>query len=464
MAGDASGVVSPRPRFIRNTNVAQPHIPPGESQTDSTLNHSTKAEYEAQYARRILNTDVAIEAPNKSLTNSHHDALYSLWEAFGAGGNANVYRIWENVIKPANPKLAIMIGQHPALKGGNRWKFTKASSLYTMPPIEYLHKDIIVKNAVCLVYGQSGVGKSFVVLDWSLEIAQNADVLYVAGEGYQGYADRVKAWCNWHKKDEGRLYFTGDPVNLYDNQSVETFLLEIEISGMKPSLIVFDTLARCTVGAEENSAKDMGVVMENCDKIKKALGASVLLVHHSGKSAASGERGSSALRGAVDVSIEIEDLDGTIRVVCRKNKYDKGFADYRLGFITVAAREGETSIVPVPTAQIATEPDNLKISHTQRMVLEVLSQSIYNHPVDDYGNVLGARFADLQRELPNVNLTRTLTQLLDKNLVQRPPRKRDPWKISKEGERAMLIASKDKNKSKITTFKAAPESALEVNL
>lgn len=464
MAGDASGVDAPRSKFTRKNNTAPLEIPAGESVSDTSLTHSIRAEYEAQYLRRILNTDTRIDPPDKLQSNSHYDGLYSLWEAFERGGAANVYKIWQVVIKPSNPNLAMMIGEHPAVKEGQkRWKFAKASSLYDLPPIEYLHKDIIVKNAVCLIYGQSGVGKSFVVLDWALEIAQDTDVLYIAAEGYQGYADRVKAWCNWHKKTEGRLYFTGDPVNLYDNQSVETFILEIEISGIKPSLIVFDTLARCVVGAEENSAKDMGVVMENCDKIKKALGTSVLLVHHSGKSVSSGERGSSALRGAVDVAVEIEDLDGTIRVACRKNKYDKAFADYRLGFIEVLARGEEKSIVPVPVSQIAFDPDSLKLSASQRAALEILSQSIYNQPLDEFGRVLGARFTDLQRELPNINITRTLNQLLDRGFVQRPPRKRDPWKISETGKHALLIASREKNKGKVTTFKTEQNEVSEVN-
>ena len=49
--------------------------------------------------------------------------------------------------------------------------------------------------------------------------------------------------------------------------------------------MVIDTLARTSAGLEENSAKDMGVYINNCYKIRDAAregGATVLVVHHTG--------------------------------------------------------------------------------------------------------------------------------------------------------------------------------------
>ncbi len=91
-------------------------------------------------------------------------------------------------------------------------------------------------------------------------------------------------------------------MNLFDRLEVEAFTeLATELD---PRLVVFDTLARCSVGADENSARDMGVVVAALDRVKAATGAATGVVHHSGKRR---ERthGSSALLGAMDTVIAV---------------------------------------------------------------------------------------------------------------------------------------------------------------
>ena len=71
------------------------------------------------------------------------------------------------------------------------------------------------------------------------------------------------------------------------------------------ALIVVDTLARTIGDGDENSAKDMSVFIQNLDAIRELTGAHVLVIHHSGKDADRGARGSSALRAAVDTELSI---------------------------------------------------------------------------------------------------------------------------------------------------------------
>ena len=54
-------------------------------------------------------------------------------------------------------------------------------------------------------------------------------------------------------------------------------------------------------------------------------GAAVIGVHHSGKDISRGMRGSSALLGAVDTSIEVKNSDG---VICLKNEKQKDHAEH----------------------------------------------------------------------------------------------------------------------------------------
>jgi len=59
------------------------------------------------------------------------------------------------------------------------------------------------------------------------------------------------------------------------------------------------------VSAEENSARDMGIVIANMDTIR-SCGAAVLAIHHTGHEHTSRARGSSGIPGAADGRIRVE--------------------------------------------------------------------------------------------------------------------------------------------------------------
>ena len=77
--------------------------------------------------------------------------------------------------------------------------------------------------------------------------------------------------------------------------------------GQSVRLIVGDTLARLSAGANENAGQDMGLVVRRFDRIRTECKAHFLLIHHSGKAAAAGARGWSGIRAAVDTEIEVTD-------------------------------------------------------------------------------------------------------------------------------------------------------------
>ncbi len=73
---------------------------------------------------------------------------------------------------------------------------------------------------------------------------------------------------------------------------------------VKP-LIIFDSLAAFNL-ADENSVKEIRAFMEPARVLVNQLGASVLIVHHTGKSDRSQEyRGSSAIKDSVDVAFRL---------------------------------------------------------------------------------------------------------------------------------------------------------------
>lgn len=92
------------------------------------------------------------------------------------------------------------------------------------------------------------------------------------------------------------------------------------VGEMRPALVVLDTFARCIVGADENSARDVGQAIAHLDMIRKAAGSCVLVVHHSGKDKSAGARGSTALKGALSTELEVVGSEGRLTLRNPKQK------------------------------------------------------------------------------------------------------------------------------------------------
>ncbi len=73
----------------------------------------------------------------------------------------------------------------------------------------------------------------------------------------------------------------------------------------KLDILVVDTLAQVTAGANENSGEDMGRVIAHCKTLHAVTGATIVLVHHSGKDSSRGARGWSGIKGALDAELEV---------------------------------------------------------------------------------------------------------------------------------------------------------------
>lgn len=189
------------------------------------------------------------------------------------------------------------------------------SQLANLPSPEPLIDNTLDLRTVSLLVGAWATGKSFLALDWSLCIAtgkawQGRDVargrvLYVAAEGAYGLQKRVNAWeVAWQTKvDPDAFYVLPMAVQIASRNSLAN-LLTIT-SELQPRLIVVDTLARCAVGLDENSSKDMGLFVRGLDKIRDSMNAgTVLAVHHTGKDKTTA-RGSSAIEGAMDAVYQL---------------------------------------------------------------------------------------------------------------------------------------------------------------
>lgn len=183
-----------------------------------------------------------------------------------------------------------------------KFRLLTADELEKLPPPQWLLPDRLPEGQTWM-YGEPGSGKTFIALDWALSVAASGlTVLYFVGEGVTGFARRVASWRQHRTAETAGFYAIPQAPHLLNREAIET--LRNTVSEYNPALIVIDTFARAAVGGDENSAKDVGMAIDALDGIWRDYHASSLVLHHSNKSG-SGERGSSAIRGAADATWEV---------------------------------------------------------------------------------------------------------------------------------------------------------------
>jgi phage/plasmid primase-like uncharacterized protein len=184
-------------------------------------------------------------------------------------------------------------------------------------PISWLVKRWIQDQALVMVHGPSGGGKTFVVLDWCLRIASSTPswcgnkvrpghVVYLAGEGHHGLRGRIAAWKHHHQAGKLNMWLSKHGCDLNTPAGYLKVVEHIRMLPETPKVIVVDTLHRFLAG-DENSAQDAKTMLDACGNLMMEFNCTVILVHHTGVSdeAQHRARGSSAWRGALDIEISV---------------------------------------------------------------------------------------------------------------------------------------------------------------
>ncbi|XWX02993.1 AAA family ATPase [Aggregatilineales bacterium SYSU G02658] len=324
--------------------------------------------------------------------------------------------------------------------GSPRQSLMPASALHELPPLQWLLDHELPTQSLVVLYGESGIGKSFVTLDYAMRLAtQSKCVVYVATEGLRGYHPRVAAWASYkQQRIPSSLLFYADEMNLMNSDAMisvaQTF------SRLTPSLIVVDTLAMSMIGADENSARDMGQALASCRRLIDMTGATVMLVHHSGKASA-WERGSSALRGNADVMMRLQSADDILVLETTKAKdFDAPPPKY------LQLLEHAGSLVPIVVSDV--DGTRKRLTTLQRKVLDSLAMETCADGVSlrELAEIVGAPYSTLHRAVSNA-MTQELVRkdkggytLTERGrLIQRDPN-------SSELERITVTAQNTQNK------------------
>jgi hypothetical protein len=212
----------------------------------------------------------------------------------------------------------------------------------------WLVRRFIRQNTFAVVFAPPGSFKSFLTQQLAFGIATGTEawgrrmdrgsVIYLSGgEGTDGLRDRQAAWEEATERSlvGAPLVFKEDPENLRDQKRVTDLIQEFHrlVTPLAPPvrLIVIDTLARHFGGGDENGQGPMSEFVEGVQRIQRAMGCTVIVVHHTTKSANDVLRGSSALLGAADTALLVckERRD---TVIVKPHKQKEGRTDIALRF------------------------------------------------------------------------------------------------------------------------------------
>jgi copper chaperone CopZ len=214
------------------------------------------------------------------------------------------------------------------------FEFSRADSLQ-LTQIKWIVDDYIEADSLAQVFGDPGGGKSFVAIDlaccvatgkpWHGHDVKQGSVFYIAGEGHNGLARRLKAWQigNGTTLANVPLYKSHRAAQLYDATEAAVVAESIKQLSAEanciPSMIVIDTLAR-NHGGDENSTQDMNAFIQHLDVyLRQPWKCCVMVVHHSGVADKDRSRGSTALKGALDAEYKCQ-LDSGTKTIAFESK------------------------------------------------------------------------------------------------------------------------------------------------
>jgi AAA domain len=258
--------------------------------------------------------------------------------------------------EPGDPMLN---GHSDQRVGRLRVSLHSGAAVCDLPPPTPLVAGLLFTPGESVWYAQPKLCKTFLTLSLALSVGTGrpfmgravteGPVLYVAAEGVGGLGARVAAWQDYHQAhDIDRVHFLTTAVNLTERLAVEA--LAQLAADLDVGLLIVDTLARCAVGAEENSAKDMGHVVESLDLLRDATGH-VAVVHHAGKDTSKGMRGSTALLGALDTAVELSGDPTAIKVKVTAQKDAEAAPE---SYMHLVPHGPSAVIVPVSGVELVT--------------------------------------------------------------------------------------------------------------
>lgn len=195
---------------------------------------------------------------------------------------------------------------------------------------ELVERLIPGDGALVGLIGASGSGKTFLATTLAVAVATGTSflgrrttkrhVLYLAPEAPRSVNNRILAARREGGHSPLPIAICAGALDLLQAGRPDVDEIVATVRKNAIGLVIVDTFARILGPGDENSASDVGRIVEALGAVQREGGATVVIVHHVGKDRDRGPRGSSALFAALDVSLEVANDDGCITLKVVKSR------------------------------------------------------------------------------------------------------------------------------------------------
>lgn len=347
--------------------------------------------------RQPSEDDLAIIPPGQAT-----EIIQSLCKALEEGGEIGVRRSFTALCKSYEWLKDLRSKPVPPRQGEEQREAPKERK-YPLQTLSYFKSkpkrqwgvdQIIFDRGSSIFIGDSGSGKSTFVLDMFLSRAcdvyfinrqtKPAFLVWIAGESADELYPRVIAFLACHSIPEDQLknFLALDDRMPFNNVAeVQTFIADVQEQlneiGVTPDThsiaFVFDTYAKCTPGADENSTQETKVITESIDAIVKEFRSHVSIIHH--VNAQGKLRGSTAFKGSVDTVWHVTKDKSNMKLHCEKMRGTREPDDFTVEVRSIIIDENNIgspdSSAPVIYASDASAEKFMPKAHLQ--MLQILA-------------------------------------------------------------------------------------------
>lgn len=187
-------------------------------------------------------------------------------------------------------------------------------------------QKLFYPGEISVFWGGPGVGKTFLATDLACHLAAGSHmwmglgmdrggVIYVALEARSLVQSRIDGWKDYHGKNETLpIVLNEEMLSFEASNFAEKLIASIQKTDelfreefdVPVRLVVIDTFTRAMGGLEENSGRDVTNAFNKLEHVKEQTGCHIMVIHHSGKDASKGPKGSVSIVGCADMDIEIK--------------------------------------------------------------------------------------------------------------------------------------------------------------
>lgn len=231
-------------------------------------------------------------------------------------------------LKTANQALQAMVEPATATSDPDRFKVTWATeALQEIPPVAWVIESLFSEGSVSLIVGEGGTKKTYSLLDAAVSVALGQPwVTFTTTPGLALVVDEESGQRRMQRRlaevlrghdagpDTPIGYISLSGLNLLNGKDAPELQAVIEGNGAK--FVVLDALADIMPGGDENAVKDVQPVFHALRVIANEGQCHIAVIHHANRMGT--YRGSSALKGAVDLMLMVSCDDDRVTFTTEK--------------------------------------------------------------------------------------------------------------------------------------------------